>query len=126
MVLGSSPGENGFYSSETNDDRRTERRPKLFVPAKNKKIRKTVLYSNPGEDVFCTLEINDAGDRQRKPVLFASARRLQGANTSVSRRFIYFLSWQRLKLVISYQFSMVLIMCFSFSVIPNWTFCPNS
>jgi hypothetical protein len=63
-VLGSSPGEDDFCSSETKHYRRTAPGPKLFVPAmrlqtQRPETQKTVLGSNPGEDLFCTLETID-------------------------------------------------------------------
>jgi hypothetical protein len=55
-VLGLSPGEGGFCSTETKHDRRTAPRPKLFVSTKRlqeqrSQPQKSVLGSSPGKMV---------------------------------------------------------------------------
>jgi hypothetical protein len=79
-----SPNENVFCTLETNDSRRTQIRPTLFVLARTLKEqrsqtpkRKTVLDLSPSEDVFCNLKTNDARRRQIRPALFVLVRRLQ-------------------------------------------------
>jgi hypothetical protein len=58
-VLGSIPSEDGSCSLDTNHDRRTAPRPKLFcfeeeIIETNATTPKTVLGSSPDEEVLCS------------------------------------------------------------------------